>query len=224
MLSPERPDVAVPRAVLLQASMSACPLAPGTCGSTRSQKSLLAGRCPLKTGRVFASLCRSERRHPRARTSRSPAPSVGSSASPTPAANTLGTALYSSTSQIAIRLISPTQSRTSLPCSASACQRHCLPGVSGPRHADAYRLIFSEADLLPGKGLHRQWLNDVLAANSHPGHGRQSRTGHGHLHAHEHLQPASMAERTDPRVRELESLPRALPRCCTDKRARPRSP
>ena len=62
----------------------------------------------------------------------------------------LGTALYSSASQIAIRMISLAGgSRFSRPDSRANCCCHDLPGrvVSD---SDAYRLVFSEADFLPG--------------------------------------------------------------------------
>src|SRR5436309_933203 len=118
----------------------------------------------------------------------------------------LGTALYSSTSQIAIRLISP-DPVADFPAllreriSNAIAYRESLVG-----NTDAYRLIFSEADFLPGLIVDR--YNDVLSLqiltqgmDANPVRETvMSALG-------EHLHPASMVERTDPRVRELESLP-----------------
>src|SRR3954464_5518575 len=121
----------------------------------------------------------------------------------------LGTALYSSTSQIAIRLISP-DPITDLP----ALLRQRLENAidyreSLVRETDAYRVIFSEADLLPGLIVDR--YNDILslqiltqAMDAIP----VRDTVISHLA--ERFHPASIIERTDPRVRELETLaPRA---------------
>jgi 23S rRNA (cytosine1962-C5)-methyltransferase len=118
----------------------------------------------------------------------------------------LGTALYSSTSQIAIRLISP-DPIADLP----ALLRQRLESAIDYRETlvrdtDAYRVIFSEADLLPGLIVDR--YNDILslqiltqAMDANP----VRDTVISHLA--ERFHPASIIERTDPRVRELESLP-----------------
>ena len=118
----------------------------------------------------------------------------------------LGTALYSSTSQIAIRLISP-DPVADLPAllwqrlESAIDYRQTLV-----RDTDAYRVIFSEADLLPGLIVDR--YNDILslqiltqAMDANP----VRDTVISHLA--ERFHPASIIERTDPRVRELESLP-----------------
>ena len=122
----------------------------------------------------------------------------------------LGTALYSSTSQIAIRLISP-DPVADLP----ALLRQRLESAIDYRQTlvrdtDAYRVIFSEADLLPGLIVDR--YNDILslqiltqAMDANP----VRDTVISHLA--ERFHPASISERTDPRVRELENLP---PRSC----------
>src|SRR5215467_560188 len=62
----------------------------------------------------------------------------------------LGTALYSSSSQIAIRMLShepvsdlPALLRRRISDAIAYREKHV-------RHTDAYRLIFSEADLIPG--------------------------------------------------------------------------
>jgi len=118
----------------------------------------------------------------------------------------LGTALYSSSSQIAIRLISP---HPVADFSALVRQRiadaiaYRKPLV---RDTNAYRIIFSEADLLPGLIVDR--YNDILslqiltqAMDADP----VRETVLSSLT--EHLQPASVIERVEPRVRDLEALP-----------------
>src|SRR6266700_3436802 len=120
----------------------------------------------------------------------------------------LGTAFYSSASQIAIRMLS-----------AGAVSLAELPGLLRQRirdavayrklvvrDTDAYRVIFSEADFLPGLIVDR--YNDLLsfqvltqAMDSEPL--RQAILSD--LAAR--LQPASIFERVDPRIRELEQLP-----------------
>jgi 23S rRNA (cytosine1962-C5)-methyltransferase len=121
----------------------------------------------------------------------------------------LGTALYSSTSQIAIRLISP-DPVADLP----ALLRQRIESAINyretlVRETDAYRIIFSEADLLPGLIVDR--YNDILslqiltqAMDATPLRGIVI------SQLAERFHPASIVERTDPRVRELETLaPRA---------------
>ena len=118
----------------------------------------------------------------------------------------LGTALYSSASQIAVRMISPQPVND-------------LPGLLRERiHAairyrekvvtdtDAYRVIFSEADFLPGLIVDR--YNDLLslqiltqAMDAEPI--RQVIVSE----LKQRLKPASIVERIDPRIRQLEQLP-----------------
>lgn len=118
----------------------------------------------------------------------------------------LGTALYSSTSQIAIRLISPDP----VPDFPALLRERIANAItyreSLVSDTDAYRLIFSEADLLPGLIVDR--YNDILslqiltqAIDADPVRETVITQLADRLH------PASMVERTDPRVRELESLP-----------------
>jgi 23S rRNA (cytosine1962-C5)-methyltransferase len=117
-----------------------------------------------------------------------------------------GTALYSSSSQIAIRMIShdPVSDFPSL------LRRRIADAIAYreklARDTDAFRLIFSEADFLPGLIVDR--YNDILslqiltqAIDANPV--REiviSELVH-------QLSPASVIERVDPRVRELETLP-----------------
>jgi 23S rRNA (cytosine1962-C5)-methyltransferase len=118
----------------------------------------------------------------------------------------LGTALYSSSSQIAIRMISdePVKDFPSLlrqRIAAAIAYREKLV-----RDSDAYRVMFSEADFLPGLIVDRyndilsvQILTQAMDADSV----RQAIVSE----LNERLRPASIVERVDPRVRELESLP-----------------
>ncbi|HKV79913.1 MAG TPA: hypothetical protein VJP02_17320, partial [Candidatus Sulfotelmatobacter sp.] len=118
----------------------------------------------------------------------------------------LGTALYSSSSQIAIRMIS-SESVSDFP----ALLRRRIAAAIAYRQplvhdTDAYRVVFSEADLIPGLIVDR--YNDLLslqiltqAIDSNP----VRETVISEL-VH-HLSPASVIERVDPRVRELETLP-----------------
>jgi 23S rRNA (cytosine1962-C5)-methyltransferase len=118
----------------------------------------------------------------------------------------LGTALYSSASQIAIRMI-------------AAGTVADFPGLLRERvrqavayrervveNTDAYRVVFSEGDFLPGLIVDR--YNDLLsfqiltqAMDAEPA--RQAILAE----LTERLKPEAIAERVDPRVRELEQLP-----------------
>jgi 23S rRNA (cytosine1962-C5)-methyltransferase len=118
----------------------------------------------------------------------------------------LGTALYSSSSQIAIRLVSqepvsdfPALLRQRI-AAALAYREHVV------HDTDAYRIVFSEADFLPGLIVDR--YHDVVslqiltqAMDADPV--RQALISE----LTDRLHPASIVERVDPRVRELESLP-----------------
>src|SRR5580700_3048432 len=119
---------------------------------------------------------------------------------------TLGTALYSSSSQIAIRLISH-EPVADLP----ALLRQRLADAIAYRgkiiqDTNAYRVVFSEADFLPGLIVDR--YNDILSVQiltqaMDSEDVRELVTGE----LAERLHPASIVERVDPRVRELETLP-----------------
>jgi 23S rRNA (cytosine1962-C5)-methyltransferase len=118
----------------------------------------------------------------------------------------MGTALYSSSSQIAIRMISPEPVAdfpallTQRIADALAYRKHVV------HDTEACRLIFSEADFLPGLIVDRygdilslQILTQAMDANPVREVVISSLT--------QHLNPASIVERVDPRVRELETLP-----------------
>jgi 23S rRNA (cytosine1962-C5)-methyltransferase len=118
----------------------------------------------------------------------------------------LGAALYSSSSQIAIRLISrepvddfPTLLRQRI-ADAIAYREPLL------HDTNAYRVIFSEADFLPGLIVDR--YNDILslqiltqAMDAEIVRETLSTELTNKLH------PTSIVERVDPRVRQLEELP-----------------
>jgi 23S rRNA (cytosine1962-C5)-methyltransferase len=122
----------------------------------------------------------------------------------------LGTALYSSSSQIAIRMISHgSVSADDLPTlvaeriRAAIAYRKDNDLVS---NTDAYRIVFSEADFLPGLIVDR--YNDVLSVqiltqvmDTAPVRRAILKT------LKEDLHPAGILERVEARIRELEQLP-----------------
>ncbi|HKW25532.1 MAG TPA: class I SAM-dependent rRNA methyltransferase [Terriglobales bacterium] len=117
-----------------------------------------------------------------------------------------GTALYSSASQIAIRMLSPgavedfpALIRERLP----AAIRYREQVVSG---TNAYRLVFSEADFLPGLIVDR--YNDVLTIQALT-QAMDSESAREAIISTlgEQLSPAGIVERVEARVRELEQLP-----------------
>ena len=118
----------------------------------------------------------------------------------------LGTALYSSSSQIAIRVISR-EAVADFP----ALVRHRIGEAIAYRErvvrdSDAYRLVFSEADFLPGLIVDR--YNDMLSIQVLT-QGMDSNVTRETFVSEltQRLNPASIVERVDLRVRELESLP-----------------
>src|SRR5580692_4432372 len=118
----------------------------------------------------------------------------------------LGTALYSSSSQIAIRMISG-DSVADFP----ALLRQRIANAIAYREAlvhdtEAYRVVFSEADFLPGLIVDR--YNEILSLQiltQAMGADPVRQAILAELSAR--LKPASIIERVDPRVRELEALP-----------------
>jgi len=120
----------------------------------------------------------------------------------------LGTALYSSSSQIAIRMIS----HGSVPDLPALVAERIRAAVAYRKenglisNTDAYRVVFSEADFLPGLIIDR--YNDVLslqiltqAMDGAPARKAILQT------LQEELQPAGIVERVESRIRELEQLP-----------------
>src|ERR1700704_4960203 len=125
----------------------------------------------------------------------------------------LGTALYSNSSQIAVRMISR-EPVADLP--ALVAER--IRAAIGYRkrvvaNSNAYRVVFSEADLLPG--LIVDHYNDVLsvqiltqAMDAEPLRSAVLKT------LVDELGPAGIVERVDPRIRELEQLPQRKSGLC----------
>lgn len=120
----------------------------------------------------------------------------------------LGTALYSTASQIAIRLISrePVDDLDGL--IRQRIRDAIAYRVRVVENSDAYRLIFSEADFLPGLIVDR--YNDVLALQILT-QAMDSDSVRATVLAElvEQIKPAGIVERVDSKIRELEQL---LPR------------
>ena len=118
----------------------------------------------------------------------------------------LGSALYSSSSQIAIRLLSR---ETVVDFPALLRQRIAEAIAYRERiieNTNAYRVIFSEGDFLPGLIVDR--YNDILSMQILT-QAMDAEAVRKTLSAEltERLHPASIIERVDPRVRQLEDLP-----------------
>ena len=120
----------------------------------------------------------------------------------------LGSALYSSASQIAIRLLSNQEiAEEQLP---SLLRERITSAVQFRRRVahdtDSYRVIFSEADLLPGLIVDK--YNDVLSMQALTQAFARDDLGEIVLAAlSEHFPDCSVVERVDPHIRELEQLP-----------------
>ena len=121
----------------------------------------------------------------------------------------LGTALYSSSSQIALRLIShdpvadfPALLRQRIAEAISYRERIV-------NNTDACRVIFSEADFLPGLIVDR--YNDILSVQILT-QAMDAEIARQTLISEltERFHPAAIVERVDPRVRQLEELPPRL--------------
>jgi 23S rRNA (cytosine1962-C5)-methyltransferase len=118
----------------------------------------------------------------------------------------LGTALYSSASQIAIRMIS----RDSIDDLGALIDRRIREAIAYRKgivqNSDACRLIFSEADFLPGLIVDR--YNDVLALQilTQAMDAESIRTAII-AELSDQIKPAGIIERVDPKIRELEQLP-----------------
>jgi len=123
----------------------------------------------------------------------------------------LGTALYSSSSQIAIRMISreTTSHEAALDFPALVRQRIAAAlayRAQLVRDTDAFRVVFSEADFLPGLIIDR--YNDIVSVQilTQAMDDRLVREAVIAEITHR-MNPRSIVERVDPRVRELEKLP-----------------
>jgi 23S rRNA (cytosine1962-C5)-methyltransferase len=119
----------------------------------------------------------------------------------------LGSALYSSASQIAIRLLTGDEiseaQLTSLLRERIAAAVYFRAQVA--RDTDSCRVIFSEADLLPGLILDK--YNDVLSMQALTQAFDRQELRQVLDAIAEHFPQASVVERVDPHIRELEQLP-----------------
>ena len=117
----------------------------------------------------------------------------------------LGTAFYSSSSQIAIRMLS-----TEAVSDLSGLLRGRIQAAITYReriveNTDAYRVVFSEADFLPGLIVDR--YNDLLSLQVlTQAMDAESVRNLVLSELSERLKPAAIIERVDPRVRTLEQL------------------
>ncbi|MGH9511469.1 MAG: class I SAM-dependent rRNA methyltransferase [Terriglobales bacterium] len=117
----------------------------------------------------------------------------------------VGTALYSSASQIAVRMISSELVSDPGKLFRERMRAAIAYRARVVRDSDAYRVVFSEGDFLPGLIVDR--YNDILCfqvltqAMDTPS---VRETMMSELTACFH--PKSLAERVDPRIRELEQL------------------
>jgi 23S rRNA (cytosine1962-C5)-methyltransferase len=123
------------------------------------------------------------------------------------AGNRLGTALYGSSSQIAVRMLGDLPAGEEL---GALLERRIARAVEFRarlvRDTNAYRVVFGEADFLPGLVVDR--YNDVLslqmltqAMDSLPAREAVLRA------LVRHFAPSGIVERVDERIRKLEDLP-----------------
>ncbi|MGZ4812599.1 MAG: class I SAM-dependent rRNA methyltransferase [Terriglobales bacterium] len=122
--------------------------------------------------------------------------------------NLLGSALYSTSSQIALRMLA---SERLDPAQLTELVQQRLKAAVGYRrriveNGDAYRVVFSEGDGLPG--LIVDCYNDVLSMQVLTQAMDRAELRDIILRTLlEELKPAAVVERVEPRIRELEQLP-----------------
>jgi 23S rRNA (cytosine1962-C5)-methyltransferase len=118
----------------------------------------------------------------------------------------LGTALYSSSSQIAVRLLSSGPIDNFPDLLRNRIREAIAYRKLVVSNTDAYRVVFSEADFLPGLIVDR--FNDLLSLQILT-QGMDSDTARDAIvsELENQFAPAGIIERIDPRVRELEQLP-----------------
>lgn len=123
-----------------------------------------------------------------------------------PKGRILGTALYSNSSQIAIRLLTSGVVENFPELIRERIRQAIAYRKSVVKNTDGYRLVFSEADFLPGLIVDR--YNDVLSLQVLT-QGMDSESAREAIvsELENQLSPAGIVERVDPRVRELEQLP-----------------
>jgi 23S rRNA (cytosine1962-C5)-methyltransferase len=120
----------------------------------------------------------------------------------------LGSALYSSSSQIAIRLLTSAVIPESqlLPLLRERIDRAVQFRKQFVRDADSYRVVFSEADLVPGLIIDK--YNDVLSMQVlTQAFDREDLRSAVANAMSEHFPGCSLFERVDPHIRQLEQLP-----------------
>ncbi len=120
----------------------------------------------------------------------------------------LGSALYSSSSQIAIRLLTSKSIGESelLPLLRRRIDEAVRFRQENVRDSDSFRVIFSEADLLPGLVVDK--YNDVLAMQAlTQAFDREDIRQTVITALAEHFPIASLFDRVDAHIRELEQLP-----------------
>lgn len=119
----------------------------------------------------------------------------------------LGAALYSNASQIALRMLRADVATVDLP---SLLRARIADAVAYRRRvvcdSNAYRVVFSEADLIPGLIVDR--YNDLLTFQilTQALDGEAARAAIVETLVAE-LSPVAIIERIEPRIRELEQLP-----------------
>jgi 23S rRNA (cytosine1962-C5)-methyltransferase len=122
----------------------------------------------------------------------------------------LGTAFYSTTSQIAVRMISSgaVEDESALVRERARAAIAYRRGVVSD--TDAYRLVFSEADQLPGAIADK--YNDVVTVQFLSQATDQEWFREALLKTiEEEVRPAAIVERVEERIRELEQLPERKP-------------
>ena len=117
----------------------------------------------------------------------------------------LGSALYSSSSQIAIRMISHEAVDDLAALLRQRIHSAIVYRERFVRDTDAYRVIFSEADSLPGLIVDR--YNDLLSMQIVTQAMDAEPVRQVILDELAKLNAVSIAERVDPKIRELEQLP-----------------
>jgi len=131
-----------------------------------------------------------------------------------PAGNPLGTALYSTSSEIALRWFAPPPPAGGEGFHQLLRQRIAAAVQYRQRlvtDSDAYRVVFSEADFLPGLIVDR--YHDLLSLQALTQAMDRPEARQVIIAAlQELLAPQAILERVDPRIRQLEHLPPLEPR------------
>jgi 23S rRNA (cytosine1962-C5)-methyltransferase len=133
-------------------------------------------------------------------------PSPDTAVRPARPPRTLGTAFYSTASQIALRMVSPHPVKDLDQLLRERIREAVAYRDRFVENTNAYRVIFSEGDFLPGLIVDR--YNDILSMQV-----LTQAMDLDHIRnvvvseLKEKLQPAAIVEKVDARVRQLEQLP-----------------